>query len=134
MSTEEKFTNLLHTITQLVGDKGCPWDKKQTNDSMIKYLRSETDELIEGLQNKDIDNICEELGDLFFVLLLTTSINERNGDFDLSDVLERINKKLIRRHPHVFEGTTYDSEEDLVKQWNRIKEEEKAAKACSPDE
>ncbi len=128
MTTNNNFALLLETVNKLVGEDGCPWDKKQTNLSIIKYLRSECDELIEGLENDDLDNISEELGDVLFVLLLTASINERNGHFDLNDVLEGINKKLIRRHPHVFEGTSYETEEDLVKQWNRIKAEEKANK------
>lgn len=128
MKTNNNFTLLLETINKLVGETGCPWDKKQTNSTIIKYLKSECDELIEGLENQDLDNICEELGDVFFVLMLTASINERNGDFNLSDVLDRVNKKLIRRHPHVFEGTAYENEEDLIKQWNRIKAEEKASK------
>lgn len=128
MTTNNNFALLLETVNKLIGEKGCPWDKKQTNSTIIKYLRSECDELVEGLKREDIDNICEELGDMFFVLMLTASINERNGKFNLADVFERINQKLIRRHPHVFEGTSYETEEDLVEQWNRIKAEEKATK------
>ncbi len=129
MKTEQNFKELLQTLNKLTGENGCPWDKKQTNKSIVKFLRLETEELVEGLEKNDIDNICEELGDVFYVLLLTSSINERNEKFTLAEVLEKINEKLIRRHPHVFAGTSYETEEDLVKQWNRIKEEEKASKS-----
>lgn len=128
METNNNFTLLLETINKLVGKDGCPWDKKQTNTTIIKYLKSECEELVAGLEKNDFENISEELGDVFFVLLLIASINDRNGHFTLDDALERINQKLIRRHPHVFEGTSYETEEDLVKQWNRIKAEEKACK------
>lgn len=130
MNTEENnaFNALLATMEQLLGEKGCPWDKKQTNISIIKYLQAESQELLEGLYKKDYPNICEEIGDVLFILLLITSYNSKNGKFSLLEVLEGVNDKLIRRHPHVFAGTTYDTEEDLVKQWDEIKADEKRNK------
>lgn len=130
MNTEENkaFNTLLETINQLLGEKGCPWDKKQTNTSIIKYLQAESQELLEGLHKKDYQNICEEIGDVLFILLLITSYNSKNKRFSLFDVLDSVNNKLIRRHPHVFADTTYETEEDLVKQWNEIKAQEKRNK------
>ncbi|MGL1931506.1 MAG: nucleotide pyrophosphohydrolase [Desulfotalea sp.] len=128
MNNSNEYNKLLKTLDKLLGEDGCPWDKKQDNTSIIEYLRSECEELSQALNNKDYDNICEEIGDVLFVLLLMTRHNEKLGKFNLKDVLENINKKLIRRHPHVFAGTTYETEEDLVKQWNRIKKEEKLGK------
>ena len=128
-TTDSKaFETLLKTIDQLIGEKGCPWDKKQTNSSIIKYLKSESQELVEGLENRDFDNICEEIGDVLFILLLISKHNETLKTFSLSDVLATVNQKLIRRHPHVFAGTTYETEDDLVKQWNEIKNQEKLSK------
>ena len=122
------FDVLLKTIDQLIGEKGCPWDKKQTNSSIIKYLKSESQELVEGLEKEDYENICEEIGDVLFILLLISKHNDQLKTFSLADVLVTVNQKLIRRHPHVFAGTTYETEEDLVKQWNEIKNQEKLNK------
>ncbi len=77
----------------------------------------------------DAENTCEELGDVFYILLMLTTIaGEESGKFTLSDVLGGINEKLIRRHPHVFGDATVESDDDLARQWEAIKAEEKAAK------
>lgn len=121
----KNLENLLTTITSLLGDNGCPWDKKQNNTTIIKYLKSEVEEVIHALEQEDHSNICEELGDVLFILMLITSYNNKQGKFTLDDVINGINEKLIRRHPHVFAGTSYETEADLAIQWDRIKAEEK---------
>lgn len=119
---------LLDTIEALRGEQGCPWDKKQTCHSLKKYLQAECDELVAAINNDDYDNICEEIGDLLYVLIMIASINEDGGKFTLKDVVESINAKLIRRHPHVFAGQPYESEEKLSAQWQAIKAQEKQKK------
>lgn len=121
----KQFESLIATIRSLRGDHGCPWDKRQTSDSLLEYLRAECEELQEAIAKRDTDNICEELGDLFYVLMMISEINKDLGHFELSDVFRNINEKLIRRHPHVFAGQSYENEEQLTAQWQAIKAEEK---------
>jgi len=120
-----QLQNLLDTIDTLRGEQGCPWDRKQTSSSLKKYLQAECDELLAAINNNDHDNICEELGDVLYVLIMIAKINNDLGMFSLKDVLESINAKLIRRHPHVFAGQTYENEEQLTAQWQAIKAKEK---------
>jgi tetrapyrrole methylase family protein / MazG family protein len=120
-----KLQNLLDTIDTLRSEQGCPWDKKQTCSSLQKYLRSECNELLAAIANEDHTNICEELGDVLYLLIMIADINKGMGLFEFKDVIESINTKLIRRHPHVFAGQTYENEEQLAAQWQAIKAEEK---------
>ena len=121
-----KIADLISTVQELRGPQGCPWDKKQTPSSLKKYLQSELDELISAINTNDSENICEELGDLLFIIVMIAEINTEENRFDLNNVIEGINAKLVRRHPHVFEEKTVLSEEDLNKQWNAIKAAEKS--------
>lgn len=116
---------LLDTINTLRGEQGCPWDRKQTCASLTKYLQSECEELLAAIKNDDHDNICEELGDVLYLLIMIADINKDMGSFEFKDVIESINAKLIRRHPHVFAGQTYENEEQLTAQWQAIKAKEK---------
>ena len=123
--TSRNLQTLIETIQTLRGDNGCPWDRKRTNQTMVKYLQSESAELVEAIHKNDHANICEEIGDVLYILIMLTEINSTNGYFNLSDVIVDITEKLIRRHPHVFAGATYASEEELAIQWQAIKDEEK---------
>ncbi len=116
---------LLDTINTLRGKQGCPWDRKQTCTTLTKYLQSECDELLEAIKNNDHDNIREELGDVLYLLIMIADINKDQGLFEFKDVIESINSKLIRRHPHVFAGQPYENEEQLAAQWQAIKAKEK---------
>ncbi len=116
---------LLDTINTLRGKQGCPWDRKQTCTTLTKYLQSECDELLEAIKNDDHDNIREELGDVLYLLIMIADINKDQGLFEFKDVIESINSKLIRRHPHVFAGQPYENEEQLAAQWQAIKAKEK---------
>lgn len=124
-----RFAYLLNTIRTLRGEKGCPWDKRQTTQSMLKYLHAEVDELVTAISNDDTANTAEELGDLLFIVVMMAQINEESGRFSIDEVLTSINDKLIRRHPHVFAGLEITDEEELRMQWRRIKAEEKAGKS-----
>ena len=117
--------SLITTVQYLRGDNGCPWDKRQTPASMIDHLNSEAAELVCAIKNDDLENICEELGDLLYIIVMIAEIHRDLGNFDLKDVLKRINDKLIRRHPHVFAGAFCENEEQLAKQWESIKAAEK---------
>ena len=120
-----KFIKLLETIAALRGKDGCPWDKKQTCLSLAKHVKSECEELLSAIRNNDHNNICEELGDVLYLLVMIAEINNDQGLFNFNDVIETIDAKLIRRHPHVFAGLPYESEEQLNAQWLAIKALEK---------
>ena len=127
----EKYTyeQLLEIIAELRSDHGCPWDRAQTHESMIKCMRDECEEAIQAIQNKDDENLCEELGDVFLQVLLHAQIAKEEGRFDMSDIIDGLTKKMIRRHPHVFGGAkAVATPEEGLANWEAIKEQEKAAK------
>lgn len=124
-----QLSNLLTIIKTLRGKDGCPWDRRQNSHSLLKYLQSECQELVDAIQNDDHDNICEELGDLLYLIVMFSEIGNDQDQFHLGDVLAAINEKLIRRHPHVFAGQPYEDEEQLAAQWEAIKTEEKKKKS-----
>ncbi len=119
---------LIQTIETLRGPEGCPWDRKQTLNSIIKYLSEESEELIEAIKKNDNQEICEELGDLFYILLLICQIGREENRFTYENMLGSINAKLIRRHPHVFADLPTGDEENLRRQWEEIKRDEKTNK------
>ncbi len=116
---------LLATIKTLRSENGCPWDKRQTAESLTIYFHEELHELLEAIRNQDYPNICEELGDLLYLIIMTSEISRENRQFHFPDVIRHINPKLIRRHPHVFAGKKYKNDAELTKQWQEIKAAEK---------
>ena len=124
MANQEKtdnFTRLVQIIARLRDDNGCPWDRKQTAESLKKYLIEETEELAEAIDSGNTDHIKEEAGDLFYLLILLSMIHEDEGLFTLKEVLAGISEKMIRRHPHVFAGRKTGNESELRQQWEKIK-------------
>lgn len=120
----KEFSQLRQIIAELRGPNGCPWDKKQTHESLRKYLLEESYELIEAINEGDIDHIIEELGDVLLQVMLHSQIGEDEGYFSIDDVLEGISDKMIRRHPHVFGEEQADSVEDVMKHWQNAKKQE----------
>jgi uncharacterized protein YabN with tetrapyrrole methylase and pyrophosphatase domain len=125
------FQRLDHIVKTLRSKNGCPWDQKQTAKSLKKYLLEETAELAEAIEQGDEQHICEETGDLYFILSLLTTIFEEQGIFSANDALNTACEKMVRRHPHVFatEGQSQKikkTEAQLREQWERIKAEEKS--------
>lgn len=125
------FNRLVDTVKELRGERGCPWDSKQTTLSLRKYLTEEFDEILTALDNEDPENLCEELGDFLYLILMIGEINREEGNFDVSRIIASITEKLIRRHPHVFDTKEQLSEGELRKQWARIKETEKSERKIS---
>ncbi|MEK6201819.1 MAG: nucleotide pyrophosphohydrolase [Desulfobulbaceae bacterium] len=119
---------MLKTVRSLLGPEGCPWDQKQSTLSLRKYFIEEFAEVIEAIDKNDPENLCEELGDMLFLLILMAEINKKNGTFTLNDIIRNINEKMIRRHPHVFADGETGSLEELEKQWRAIKSQEKEKK------
>ncbi len=119
------LNDLIKTIRTLRGPNGCPWDQEQTNKSLSKYLKEESQEVLEAIAEENKQGMCEELGDLLFIIIMYCEINGELENFTISEMLDMINKKLIRRHPHVFAGKPYKDKESLRKQWQEIKAIEK---------
>ena len=131
METKDRkalFDQFCGIIEKLRAPDGCPWDRKQTAESLRKSLLEECNEAIAAIDNKDEENLCEELGDVLLVVGMIARIKEEEGKFNISDVLSGVNEKLIRRHPHVFGDAKASTPEEVLKLWNQVKEEEKKNK------
>lgn len=126
MSVEKNpVTTLDGIITSLRGENGCPWDRKQTPESIGIYLIEEAHELLEAIESGDPEEICEELGDVLFQVLFIAKFFEESGLFDIEDAAGKIAEKMIRRHPHVFGDATVTEAEAVRQQWHEIKKQEK---------
>ena len=121
----EKFLKLVEILERLRGEHGCPWDKKQTHQTLMKYLFEESNEYNEAVKKQDYDNMKEELGDVLLQVIFHAQIAKENNKFDIYDVLDSINEKMIRRHPHVFGNSKARTEEEIRIEWEKIKAEEK---------
>jgi tetrapyrrole methylase family protein/MazG family protein len=124
----KKFLKLINILEKLRGKNGCPWDKKQTHQSLMKYMFEESNEYNEAVLNHDAENMKEELGDVLLQVVFHAQIAKENKMFDIYDVLDTINEKMIRRHPHVFGNSKATTEEEIRKEWEKIKAEEKSKK------
>ncbi len=121
----EQFDSLLDVADQLLGPNGCPWDLKQTFSSLQPYVLEETHEVIEAVDADDDRKIAEELGDLLYIIVFYGKLAEKSGRFSMSDIISSIREKLIRRHPHVFADVKVAGTEEIIKNWEKIKAEEK---------
>jgi tetrapyrrole methylase family protein / MazG family protein len=120
---------LLGVIAALRGEQGCPWDRKQTLDSLKPFLVEECCELLDAMDQGDTAAHRDELGDVLLQLLLQSRIREEQGFFGFHAVAGHLKDKLIRRHPHVFGAATAETAEDVVRNWNEIKKQERSADA-----
>ncbi|MBQ3834180.1 MAG: MazG family protein [Elusimicrobia bacterium] len=125
----EKFQKLVDILSELRGEHGCPWDKKQNHETLLKYLFEESEEYKQAVLNKDYDNMKEELGDVLLQVIFHAQIAKENNKFDIYDVLDTINEKMIRRHPHVFGDSKAKTEEEIRAEWEKIKSEEKKSRS-----
>lgn len=127
-SEPSTFESLVAVMKTLRSSNGCPWDREQTHQSLIKYLKEESAELIQAIEKNDIENLEEELGDLLLQVLFHAQLASERGDFDVHHVIDTLQTKLILRHPHVFgddKGKKWTSQ-DVKDRWNELKEREKA--------
>jgi tetrapyrrole methylase family protein/MazG family protein len=127
-----EFSKLRQIIAQLRGPSGCPWDLKQTHESLKKYVLEEAYELIDTIDEQDDDAMIGELGDVLLQVMLHAQIGEDEGMFTIDDVVESISAKMVRRHPHIFGDVQVRGEEDVLVNWQKIKEVEKGEKAEEP--
>jgi nucleoside triphosphate diphosphatase len=122
------FEDLVALQARLLAPGGCPWDREQTHDTLRPYLIEETYEVLDALDSGDANHLAEELGDLLLQVVFHAQLGAQAGLFDISDVIEHIHTKMVRRHPHVFGKVKADTAAQVLKKWEELKAEERAEK------
>jgi tetrapyrrole methylase family protein/MazG family protein len=125
LSPDSSMEGFQDIIAHLRAPDGCPWDKKQTHDSLRTYLLEETYETLEVLDKHDMKGLQEELGDLLLQIALHAQIASEKNEFNLTDVIQGIHRKIVYRHPHVFSDWKVEGEEGVVQNWEALKIQER---------
>jgi tetrapyrrole methylase family protein/MazG family protein len=120
------FEKLVALQARLRGANGCPWDREQTHESLRKFLIEETYEVLDAMESGDPRKFSSELGDLLLQVVFHAILAEETGTFTISDVIESVHTKMVRRHPHVFGSTKAGTSAEVLKSWEQIKAEERA--------
>ncbi|MDA1193434.1 MAG: nucleoside triphosphate pyrophosphohydrolase [Candidatus Poribacteria bacterium] len=123
-SAAAAFDRLLEIMTILRSENGCPWDREQTHHSLRSDTLEETYEFLEAVDLNDVTGMAEELGDLMILTALHAEIAREDEQFDMLGILNAVNAKLVRRHPHVFAGLEVESTEEVLSNWEKIKKNE----------
>jgi MazG family protein len=121
----DHFRQLCEIVAKLRAPGGCPWDREQTNESLLPGLIEEAYEVAGAVRSRDDQNLREELGDLILLAVMHSEIAREEGRFDIEEVLRDVAAKLIRRHPHVFGSSDVRDTDGVIKQWEAIKHDEK---------
>lgn len=125
MSDIQRLLDIMHTLRS---ERGCPWDREQTLESLRPYAVEEVYEVLDAIDRGDMADHCEELGDLLLQVVFQAQLRKEEGAFDFEDVTRAISDKLVRRHPHVFGDAEVADSDEVLKNWNEIKQGEKAGK------
>ena len=125
MNNGERFEKLVGIVRRLRSDEGCPWDREQTHDSLLPYFLEEAYEVMEAVDNENWKALSEELGDVLLHVLFQSDIAEQENEFKLQDVIDEINDKLVRRHPHVFGNKKAEDAFHAKQNWEAAKQAEK---------
>jgi MazG family protein len=128
MSTGAKFERAVEIMARLRAPGGCPWDREQTFDTIKPYTLEETYEVLEAIDARDWDELPAELGDLLLQVLFYSEMAKEDGKFSIDDVLERLANKLVSRHPHVFGDVKADTPQEVLRNWEALKKQEKREK------
>jgi len=123
--TGEKFEQAVSIMARLRAPGGCPWDREQTFDTIKRYTLEETYEVLEAIDNRDWKELTGELGDLLLQVLFYSEMAKEEGRFSIDDVLDALSTKLINRHPHVFGDVKAETSNQVLKNWEAIKTDEK---------
>lgn len=116
---------LIEVMDRLLGPQGCPWDREQTHESLIRYLIEESYEVIEAINENDMEKLQEELGDLLLQVVFHAALAQREGHFDFSDVARSVSRKMVLRHPHVFgEAKQLHTGDEVMQVWDGFKRRE----------
>ena len=133
-SPGEWFEKLVALQAQLRAPGGCPWDREQTHESLRRYLVEETYEVLDAMEAGDAREFASELGDLLLQVVFHSVLAEEAGRFTIADVIESIHSKMVRRHPHVFGDVKAATSAEVLKNWEQLKAEERAAEGKSARE
>lgn len=131
MSTGEKFQKAVSIMERLRAPGGCPWDREQTFDTIKRYTLEETYEVLEAIENRDWPELTSELGDLLLQVLFYAEMAREQGLFSIDDVLDALSNKLIGRHPHVFGDVKAENAQQVLKNWEALKKEEKKQRTAA---
>lgn len=118
------FDDLVNIVAKLRSPDGCPWDREQTRETLMRYLYEEFHELIDAIEDNDPEGMREELGDLLFQIVLQSQLSKEDKQFSIDDVVDGIAQKMVRRHPHVFGEKDFQTSSDVVKWWKEHKHRE----------
>ena len=117
--------DLQEILRELRGPEGCPWDRDQDYDSLKTTLRDESQEVLDAVDKRDMENLKEELGDLLLQVLFYADLAREDGHFTLEDVMTGLGRKLVRRHPHVFGDAEANTPEEALALWREVKRRER---------
>lgn len=129
----KNLEELIGVIEVLRSENGCVWDRAQTHQSLIPNMLEEAYEAVEAIQEKKPEHLREELGDVLLQVLLHSQIAKESDEFNIEDVAEELKDKLIHRHPHVFGSVHVDTAQDVVDNWEKLKQEEKKERKSQMD-
>lgn len=127
----DPLQRLVAIVDRLLGPGGCPWDQEQTHESLKRHLLEEAYEVLDAIDSGSAAKLKEELGDLLLQPIMHAQMQKIEGNFDIADVAQAINDKLIRRHPHVFGDDRASTPEEVLRNWDRIKQSEKGGEPDS---
>jgi len=119
------FTRLVEVMARLRGEGGCPWDREQTRESLKPYVVEEAYEVLEAIDEGDAAKLREELGDLLLQVVFQAQVAREVGEFTISEVIQAIVEKLVRRHPHVFGDASASTAQEVLHRWEAIKRAER---------
>ena len=129
MTTGQRFERAVEIMHRLRAPGGCPWDREQTFDSITKYTVEETYEVLEAIEQRDWQELPQELGDLLLQVLFYAEMATEDGHFSIDTVLDTLSDKLVRRHPHVFGEVEANTSSEVLRNWEAIKRQERAQKS-----
>lgn len=132
--THCEFDRLVRMVWRLRQEDGCPWDREQTHESLVRYMVEEAYEAAEALRADDASHMAEELGDVLYQVVLNSQVAAEEGAFTIDDVCRAIDEKLVRRHPHVFGGVDAETPEDVARIWDNVKRRERETAGASARE
>jgi len=127
MAAKRSFDELVKLMTTLRGPNGCPWDREQTLDDLKPFVIEEAYEVVDAIDRNDRRALLEEVGDLLMEAVFIAEIARHEGSFDIYDSVAAIHDKLVRRHPHVFADVEVGSADEVITNWEKLKNEERKA-------
>ena len=129
----KNLEELIAVVAKLRAPDGCPWDREQTHYSLRPNMLEEAYEAVDAIDDNDMNHLREELGDVLLQVLLHSQIASEEGAFNIDDVAKELKDKLIHRHPHVFGNAHIETAEDVKKEWDKLKAEEKTERVSAMD-